>query len=82
MKPYSKKRYHGWSHYGRKAIRWMTRRGEWDDLGPAGLNKSAARREAKEEIEKELAFCTNCNDESIIAYYRDDGLCLPCSEDR
>ena len=54
MKPYSKKKYHGWSHYGKKAVKWLKRRGIWDDLDAANLSKSAARQEAKEEIEEAL----------------------------
>ena len=54
MKPYAKRSYAGWSHYGRRAIKRLKRLGLWDDLDAAELNKKAARREGKKEIRERL----------------------------
>ena len=54
MKSYGARRYYGWSHHGRRAIRRMRRAGEWDDLSSGAVSKKAARREAKEEIKERL----------------------------
>ncbi len=53
MKPYGKKKYHGWSH-SRKTMRKMARLNLWDDLGPADYTKSSARQEGVEETLQEL----------------------------
>ena len=54
MKPYGKREYSGWSHYGRKSIKKLAKLELWDDLSVCVISKKAARREGFKEIDQQL----------------------------
>lgn len=58
MKAYGKSKFHRWCH-SRKNHRRIKAKKLWDDLGESDISKSAARHEAREEIEEEAALYLN-----------------------